>query len=99
MYSTTDIAIIGLLLLIVLVMSAKATILVVRDDLSDSAQRKLQLLLVWLIPIIGSLIVFAVHRKAELPSRKYREKRDVYDDEPFPRIGSRGRSHESPDDD
>lgn len=99
MYSISDIAIGGVLLLFVVAMSVRATFLVIRDDLSEPNQRKAQLLLVWLAPVIGALIVFAVHRKAEPPSRKYREDRDPYDDEPFPRIGGRGRSHEGADDD
>ena len=88
-----------MLLLIVAAMSVKASFLIVRDDLAEPNQRTAQLLLVWLVPIIGALIVFAVHRKLEPLSRKYREDRDPYDDEAFPRIGGRGRSHEGADDD
>lgn len=88
-----------MLLLLVVAMSVRATFLVIRDDLSEPMQRKAQLLLVWFVPVVGALIVFAVHRKAESPSRKYREDRDPYDEEPFPRIGGRGRPHEGGDDD
>jgi len=97
--STTNIVLVGVLLLIILAMNARATILVVRDDLSESSQRTAQLLLVWLAPVIGALVVFAVHRKEEPPSRKYKEERNIDDDGLPPRAGGRSRSHDEADDD
>jgi hypothetical protein len=56
-----------------------ASRLVVRDDLSERAQKVAQLAAVWLLPIVGAIVVFAVHRKDEPPSRKYREEPDPGD--------------------
>lgn len=57
-----------------------ATRLVFRDEVISRKQRIAQALVVWLIPIIGAVLVFAVHRRAEPPSRKYREAPDPGDD-------------------
>lgn len=61
-------------------LSIKATRLVVRDLLSERRQKVAQLLLVWLVPLIGAVVVLAVHRQAEPPSRQYREPVDPGDD-------------------
>jgi hypothetical protein len=99
MYMAIEIAIAGLLLVLVLAMSIKATLIVWRDDLSEPAQRIAQLALVWLLPILGPIIVFAVHRPKEPPSRKYRKETDYGDYDLLPRSGSKGRSFEGADDD
>lgn len=78
------------LLAIILWMNVKATLLVARDSLSERSQRILQLLLVWLLPVLGALIVFAVHRPPEKPSGKYREPAEPAEDFGFPRYGGRG---------
>lgn len=73
---------IGLVLaavLIPLLMNARATQLVVQDVLCDRRQKLAQLLLVWFAPLIGAIIVLAVHRRAEPPSRQYREVADAGD--------------------
>jgi hypothetical protein len=49
-----------------------ATRCIVADDLSSRSQRYSQLALVWLLPVLGAVVVLAVHRKAESPSGKYR---------------------------
>ncbi|RJG05060.1 hypothetical protein D3870_02635 [Noviherbaspirillum cavernae] len=94
-----DIAIAALLLVVVLAMSIKATLFVLRDDLSEPVQRIAQLGLVWLLPILGAIIVFAVHRRTEPPSRKYREETDHGDYDLSPRAGNKGRSFDGADDD
>lgn len=99
MYMAIEIAIAGLLLAVVLAMSIKATLMVLRDDLSEPAQRTAQLALVWLLPIVGPIIVFAVHRTKEPPSKKYRVETDYGDYDLLPRSGSKGRSIEGADDD
>jgi hypothetical protein len=68
-------AVIGLLLL-----NVRATWLIVQDVLCDRRQKLVQLLLVWFAPIIGAITVLAVHRRAEPPSRQYREAADPGDD-------------------
>jgi hypothetical protein len=64
-------------------LNIKATRLVLRDALSERNQKVAQLLFVWLVPLIGALVVLAVHRRAEPPSRKYREPADAGDDFAF----------------
>jgi hypothetical protein len=66
-----EIALVLAAVLIPLLLNARATQLIVRDGLSDRQQKIIQLLLVWLIPIIGAVIVLAVHRRAEPSSRRY----------------------------
>jgi hypothetical protein len=83
---------------VVFTMNIRATILVVRDSLSEPSQRLAQLLMVWLLPILGAIIVFAVHRPAEKPSGQYREMPDPGDDFGFPRHAGR-RASEGADDD
>ncbi|GGY02844.1 hypothetical protein GJV26_00280 [Massilia dura] len=57
-----------------------ASILVIVDELSSPLQKIAQLALVWGIPVLGSLIVFGLHRKPEKPSGKYRQDLDAGDD-------------------
>jgi hypothetical protein len=64
-------------------LNIKATRLVARDVLSERRQKVAQLLLVWLVPLVGAVVVLAVHRRAEPPSRQYRESRDPGDDFAF----------------
>jgi hypothetical protein len=87
------------LVAIVLWMDVKATMLVLRDLLSEPSQRLIQLLMVWLLPVIGAIIVFAVHRPAEKHSGKYSEPPDPGDDFGYPRQSSRSRSNDGVDDD
>ena len=57
-----------------------ATRLILADDLSSESQKYGQLALVWLLPLLGAVVVLAVHRKAEPPSRRYRTQPDPGDD-------------------
>jgi len=83
---------------VVLTMNFWTTFIVVRDSLSESPQRIAQLMMVWLLPILGAIIVFAVHRSAEKFSGKYREQPDPGDDFGFPLHAGR-RTSEGRDDD
>ena len=85
------------LVAVVVWMDVKATNLVLQDTLSEPSQRLMQLALVWLLPVLGALIVFAVHRPAEKHPGRYREPSEPYDDFGFPRYGGR-RTGEDGDD-
>jgi hypothetical protein len=63
-----------------LALSLWATRLVLADDLATQWQRGSQLALIWLLPVLGAIIVLAVHRRVEPPSRKYRTPPDPGDD-------------------
>jgi hypothetical protein len=70
-------------LVIPLWLNVKATQLVSRDVLSERRQKVAQLLFVWLVPLIGAVVVLAIHRPAEPPSRQYRKPVDPSDDYAF----------------
>lgn len=57
-----------------------ATVVVARDRLSEQRQKVAQWLLVWLVPFVGPIIVLAVHRPDEAPSRRYPETREEGED-------------------
>ena len=57
----------------VLWLNIKATKAVWRDELSDQNQRRMQLALAWLLPVIGAVIVLAVNRPVKKASRKNRD--------------------------
>ena len=75
-----EIIIASLLGLVWLGLNVLATGKVVRDELSEQKQKIVQVALVWLIPFIGSMVVLAVHRPTEPPTRKYYEPADSGDD-------------------
>jgi len=58
-----------------------ATLAVRRDEYSEPLQKALQILLVWLVPILGALLVLAVHRKPEKASGRYRSGSDPVGDD------------------
>ena len=60
-------------LVAVLWLNIRATLAIRRDDLSDQKQSVVQVALVWLLPVVGAVIVLAVHRPTEKASRKYRD--------------------------
>lgn len=95
---TIEILLVAFLAAVVIGVNLKATILVCRDSLSEPAQRWAQMALVWLLPVLGALVVFAVHRPAERHPGKYREPPDPGDDFGFPRHAGR-RSGADGDDD
>jgi len=68
-----DLFIVSMALAVPLALNVWATRLVVRDDLSERGQKVFQLLLVWLLPVIGAVIVLGVHRKHEKSPLGYRE--------------------------
>jgi hypothetical protein len=92
-----EIAIAAALIVALCVANAMATRVVVRDELSERHQKVFQLLAVWLVPVFGAIFVFALHRKPEEPSRKYREAPDPGED--FGSSRQVGRSIQSVSDD
>ena len=60
-------------------LNVKATLAVRRDPLSDSSQKISQLLLVWLVPLIGAVVVLAVNRPKEKHSGRYPSENDLLD--------------------
>lgn len=92
-----EIALATVAIAVLLVANAFATRAVWRDKFAERHQRALQLLAVWLVPVFGAILVLALHRKAEEPSRKYRESPDPGDD--FAASGKSARSIQSAVDD
>lgn len=66
-------------LVVPLWLNVKATLAVRRDSLSDPSQKRAQLLLVWLLPLIGAVIVLAVHRPKEKHSGRYPSDEELLD--------------------
>ncbi len=87
-----------MLIAAILWMNVKATLLIMRDGVSERSQRLMQLALVWALPMIGATLVFAVHRPPEKHPGRYREPPDPGDDFGFPRFSGR-RSGSDGDDD
>lgn len=75
-----ELALVLAVILIPIGLNVWATWLVLNDGLSEASRKAVQLLLVWLVPVIGAVVVLAVHRTAEPPSRKYRKPPDPGDD-------------------
>jgi hypothetical protein len=75
-----EVALILFAVAIVLWLSIKATVVITRDGLIEGRQKAIQLVLVWLLPLLGAVIVLAVNRPPEAPSRKYRERQDAGED-------------------
>lgn len=97
-----ELAVVLLLLAVILALDVKASMLVLRDDLSAPMQRWMQLGLVWLLPMVGALIVLAVHRAPEKPSGSYRAEPDPNEESYASNEGSRGtrgRTHDIADGD
>lgn len=76
MMSKGEIAVAVLIFAALLALDLLATRAILKDDLSERRQRVAQFVLVWLVPLIGALLVLAVHRRAEKPLGKYPEPRD-----------------------
>lgn len=79
-------------------LNVRATRLIVRDRLAENRQKVTQLLIVWLLPLLGAIIVLGVHRPEESPSRQYRATPDPGDDFGFSNR-TPGRSREGADPD
>jgi hypothetical protein len=73
----------------ILGMDIKATSMVLGDTLSEPQQKTAQLLLVWLVPVLGAIVVFGVHRGKEKHPGTYREIPDPGEDFGFPRHSER----------
>jgi hypothetical protein len=86
-----DIALLFICIAVILWLEIKATLIVLRDSLSEPRQRAMQLALVWLLPLLGAIVVLAVHRPVEKHSGKYRENSDLGDENFF--LGKNARSH------
>jgi len=76
-----EIAIALLVLGALVVANGFATRVVLRDPDSERRQRLFQLLVVWLVPVLGAIFVFALHRTPEKPSGRYRESPDPTSDD------------------
>ena len=61
-------------------LNVTATITIARDSFSDPVQRRMQLILVWILSLVGASVVLAVHREAEKPSRRYIARLDPEDE-------------------
>ncbi len=75
-----EIALTAALLTILIGLNVKAAIAIWRDTFSECRQKIMQLALVWLLPLIGAIVVLAVHRPAEKPTRRYSESPDAGED-------------------
>jgi len=84
------IALTVLLLAAAIAVGIAATLLVLRDTYSRPQQKVAQLLLVWLVPLIGAIVVFAVHRKLRAPSGKYATSAPPPNDLAFPKRAPQG---------
>ena len=59
-----------------IVANALATWIVVREPYSEPHQKLFQCVAVWLVPVLGAIFIFALHRKPEKASGRYRESPD-----------------------
>ena len=75
-----EVALVTAVVLVPVGLNVWATWLVLRDDLSEGPRKIVQLVFVWLVPVLGAVVVLAVHRPAESASRKYRERPDPGED-------------------
>lgn len=82
--------VLNLLAITILGLNLKASLSIWNDTLSATKQRFLQLLLVWLIPLLGALIVIGFHRPYEKPAGRYHDEQPPPDDFMGRTIGSQG---------
>lgn len=59
-----------------------ATRMILQDALSERPQKIAQFLLVWLLPLLGAIVVLAVHRKEEKGPGVYPAEKDLNNDLP-----------------
>jgi cytosine/uracil/thiamine/allantoin permease len=57
----------------VILLNVWATVIIARDEFAERSQRVAQLLVVWLVPIAGAILVIAVHGRPEKSGGRYRE--------------------------
>ena len=66
-----------------LLVNGWATWLVWRDPHSEKHQKTFQLAALWLVPILGAIFIFILHRQPEPPSGTYRQPLEpTWDDSP-----------------
>jgi hypothetical protein len=66
------------LLVVFVVLNAWATRAIIRDQLSSPAQRKAQLVFVWLVPFLGALLTVYLKRgEPERAEGRYREEAEL----------------------
>jgi hypothetical protein len=58
------------------VVNGVATWIVLREPYSEPQQKVFQCLAVWLVPVLGAILIFALHRKPEKATGRYRESLD-----------------------
>ena len=75
-----EIAFVAILAVTIVTFDIFATRAIVLDGFSSRGQKVVQLALTWVVPLIGAIIVLAVHRKEESPSGKYYTPADPGDD-------------------
>jgi len=75
-----------------------ATRMILQDALSERPQKIAQILLVWLLPLLGAIVALAVHRKEEKGPGVYPTQKDLNNDLP-PLTGSLRSMKEVFDDD
>lgn len=64
-------------LAILAVTNGVATWVAVRDRYAERRHKAFQVLAVWLIPVFGAILIFALYRKPEKAMGHYREPLDV----------------------
>jgi len=75
-----DIALPLLIAIVILLLDIKSTLLLLRDSFLNPKQRILQLAFVWFLPVLGAIVVLAIHRSDEKHSGKYIERSGQGDD-------------------
>src|SRR5438045_9493087 len=50
-----------------------ATWIAVRDRYAERRHKVFQVLAIWLVPVLGAIFIFALYRKPEKPTGRYRE--------------------------
>ena len=53
-----------------------ATWIAVRDRYAERRHKVFQVLAIWLVPVLGAIFIFALYRKPEKPTGRYRESLD-----------------------
>lgn len=67
-------------IVILLWLNIKATLVIRRDVLLSAVQRLSQIGIVWLFPLLGPILILAIHRPDMRTSGKYPEEREPLED-------------------
>jgi len=54
-----------------------ATVVIIRDRFAEIHQKIFQVAAVWLVPVVGAVVTFGIHRKAEKSPGKYPQHPDT----------------------